>query len=702
MALPPLDINNDKKKAIPSSIPPQRKSSGSPQMILTIIIAFSLLLVFLFYAMLLWGAMNGNVSNPLFATLGIQAADLQNLLLTFTNLFFGGISLLSLIIALTLLFKGSVISQDPEKKRKTFLQSGGYFFLLLVFSGIWVFLYWFINNLNTGPKPIKPTQSFIETIPRSTIGLDAPVQIEFQLSESLYSKIPASNILQVTWDFDGDKRVDATAPKATHRFLSKGRNQGRFPVTAQVAYLQDGQEKIFTTVREVIVTNEAVQGKITATPNSGEAPLDVTFTAFDSRDPDGEVILYEWDFDNDGEYEIRQEKPEAVKKNFEIAGDYPVKLRVTGTNHDTNVVEKIIKVNSPAGNLRAEISVETTLTGTVPLAVKLDASQSFIKEGKIVRYEWFVSGDKDPILGRKFHRIIRTPGIYDVTLTIQNDLGEKHQITKTINARQEKRNSDVQIRTTPSSTGNILRGRVPFEVTFDSSGSQVTNPIEWHWDFEGDGVIDSFTQAVKYTFRKPGTYPVKLVILDDDEVKHESTKTIVVEPSGLQVEIKATPQAGSVPLEVTLDASASSTDKGDIIDYIWQLPNGKEVHYGAILKYRFDQIGVFPIKVTALTSEGKKESAQTLVSVRMPTTKAQFSYFPKEPKTEQIISFNPLPSQGLIQSYVWEMGDGVVIRKNTPEVVRHQYDTPGVYKVTLKTIDKDNLIFTREESIVVQ
>jgi PKD repeat protein len=689
----------------PQNLPPKNpvpKKSGSPQMILTIIIGFSLLLVFLFYAMLLWGAMSGNVSNPLFATLGVQAGELQELLLTFTNLFFGGISLLSLIIALVLIFKGSIISQDPEKKKRTFFKAGGYFFLLLVFSGIWVFLYWFINNLDSGPKEIKPTQSFIETIPRSTIGLDAPVQIEFQLAESLYEKIPAGNILQVTWDFDGDKRVDATAPKATHRFVSKGRNQGRFPVTAQVAYLQEGTEKTFTTVREVIITNEAVQGKISMTPASGEAPLEVTLSALDSRDPDGEVILYEWDLDNDGEFEIRQDKHEPIKKNFEIAGDYPVKLRVTGTNHDTSIVEKILKVSSPAGNLRAEISVESSLSGIVPFSVKLDASQSFVKEGKIVRYEWFVSGDKDPVLGRKFHRIIRDPGIYEITLTVQNDLGEKHQVKKVINAKPQKRGSDVKIKTTPASNGRILRGRVPFEVTFDASASQITNPIEWHWDFEGDGVIDSFTQAVKYTFREPGTYDVKLTILDDNEEKHESIKNIIVDPAGLQVKVKASPQAGSVPLEVVFDASASSTDKGQIIDYIWQLPNGKEVHYGAILKYRFDQIGVFPIRVTALTSEGKKETAQTLISVRMPTTKAKFTYFPKNPKSGSAISFNPQLTQGLVQAYTWDLGDGTVVRKNTPETIKHVYRDPGVYTVKLKTIDKDNLIFTREEEVIVE
>lgn len=692
--------NPDKGKLPPLS--PQEKS-GSPQLILTIIIGFSLLLVFLFYAMLLWGAMSGNVSNPLFATLGIQSSELQSLLLTFTNLFFGGISLLSLIIALVLLFKGSVISQNPEKKKKTLFKAGGYFFLLVVFSGIWVFLYWFINTLNAeAPREVVQRQNFIDTVPRSTIGLDAPVQIEFQLAENLYSKIPASNILQVTWDFDGDKRVDATAPKATHRFLSKGRNQGRFPVTAQVAYLQDGKEKIFTTVREVIITNEAVQGKIQMTPNSGEAPLDVAFSALESKDPDGEVILYEWDLDNDGEYEIRQDKHQSIKRTFEIAGEYPIKLRVTGTNHDTSVIEKTLKVNSPAGNLRAEISVESTLTGVVPLAVKLDASQSFVKEGKIVRYEWFVTGDKDPVLGRKFHRIIRNPGIYEVTLTIQNDLGEKHQVKKVINAKPDKRDGDVKIKTTPHADRAILRGKVPLEVTFDSSLSNVTNPIEWHWDFEGDGIIDSFTQAVKHTFREPGTYTVKLEILDDNEEKHASTKTIIVEPAGLQVEVSATPQAGEVPLEVVLDASASSTDKGQIIDYIWSLPNGKEVHYGAILNYRFDQIGVFPVKVTALTSEGKKESAQTLVSVRMPTAKAKFSYFPQKPAPKTSISFNPSSTQGLVQAYIWDFGDGTVLHKTTPEKVQHSYQEAGTYTVQLKTVDKDNIIFSREEKIIVQ
>ena len=160
-------------------------------------------------------------------------------------------------------------------------------------------------------------------------------------------------------------------------------------------------------------------------------------SALESKDPDGSIVLYEWDLDGDGEFEIREEDGR-ISKVFDAVGDYKVQLRVTGTNNDFDVAEKIIKVKNPEGSLRAEITVNGLLEGTSPLRVRFDGSNSFVREGQITRYEWFVDGDDESYIGRKMQRVFREPGKYKVVLTVQNDLGERDQTEKVIRVLEEE------------------------------------------------------------------------------------------------------------------------------------------------------------------------------------------------------------------------------------------------------------------------
>ncbi len=64
---------------------------------------------------------------------------------------------------------------------------------------------------------------------------------------------------------------------------------------------------------------------------------------------------------------------------------------------------------------------------------------------------------------------------------------------------------------------DILTGHPPFMVNFiDESLSDSTQPWSiidsWKWDFDNDGVFDSFEQNPSYTYTAPGVYSVRLVI----------------------------------------------------------------------------------------------------------------------------------------------------------------------------------------------
>ena len=63
-----------------------------------------------------------------------------------------------------------------------------------------------------------------------------------------------------------------------------------------------------------------------AVPSVAAPGTEVEFNATDSRDPDGNLTRFEWDFEGDGTFE---EGPPVVRRLYDTAGNYAVRLRVT-------------------------------------------------------------------------------------------------------------------------------------------------------------------------------------------------------------------------------------------------------------------------------------------------------------------------------------------------------------------------------------
>ncbi|WP_426309963.1 PQQ-dependent sugar dehydrogenase [Cellulosimicrobium sp. E-16] len=98
--------------------------------------------------------------------------------------------------------------------------------------------------------------------------------------------------------------------------------------------------------------NQHPQASFTASAiSSSEAPLEVTFDASRSSDPEGAELTYEWDFDGDGQTDATGVK---VTHEFTELGQYDVILRVTDPEGLFTLSTKQITV----GNTAPEISVD--------------------------------------------------------------------------------------------------------------------------------------------------------------------------------------------------------------------------------------------------------------------------------------------------------------------------------------------------------
>jgi len=87
---------------------------------------------------------------------------------------------------------------------------------------------------------------------------------------------------------------------------------------------------------------------LAANPAFGLAPLQVRLSGADSADPDGAIVLYEFDFDNDGSYDL------ATAESFcehivTGAGEHIINLRVTDNRGATGVAGVDVVTDEPAG-----------------------------------------------------------------------------------------------------------------------------------------------------------------------------------------------------------------------------------------------------------------------------------------------------------------------------------------------------------------
>ena len=181
----------------------------------------------------------------------------------------------------------------------------------------------------TGPTNQSPDANFSAN---PTNG-EEPLEVSFDASGSSDSD---GSIISYNWDFgDGSSGSGETV---THTYDSAG----NYTVELEVV---DNDGATDTTTQKIDVSpppSDPPTASFTANPTSGETPLEVTFDASGSSDPDGSIASYSWDFD-DG----TTGSGVNTSHTFESSGTYTVTLTVTDNDGASDSTHTSISVSSP-------------------------------------------------------------------------------------------------------------------------------------------------------------------------------------------------------------------------------------------------------------------------------------------------------------------------------------------------------------------
>ena len=437
-------------------------------------------------------------------------------------------------------------------------------------------------------------------------------------------------------------------------------------------------------------------------PNSGSAPLVVSFDASSSSDTTGIIVAYQWEFGDEttGAGKVKTH-------TYKLPGQYTARLTVTDDDGAKDLTIQIIQVDQAA--ITASFVANPT-SGESPLSVNFDASGSFDPGGESITYAWSF-GDGSTGNGVAARHTYYTAGIYAVLLTVRNGSGDEDQVTATIAVSEAPTPGNAKPNAEFTSTPNV--GEAPFTVSFDSSGSSDSDGhiTSYQWTF-GDG--ESGTGAsTSHIYDDSGTYEVWLMVSDNNGATDTANATIqataVPIPPVANVPPTASfttsPASGIAPLAVSFNASGSSDSDGTITSYVWSFGDGGSSS-GVTPSHTYNSAGAYTAQLTATDDDGATDTATRTIQVSATPVannppSASFTASPTSGQAPLTVSFNASSSSdsdGTITSYAWAFGDG---GSSSGVTTSHTYNSAGAYIAQLTVTDDDGATDTATQTIAV-
>ena len=255
--------------------------------------------------------------------------------------------------------------------------------------------------------------------------------------------------------------------------------------------------------------NKVPTVSLTANPKTGEAALEVTFTAT-SNDPDGDSLTISWDF-GDGQTEQGQTQR---KHTYQNSGVYTVKVDVSdgkgGTASDSTQITVTAKNNDPEVTLTADKT-----SGIAPLTVNFTANASDVDNDNLT-FSWDF-GDGEDLdnqstegVEKKQNHTYDKAGTYTAKVTVSDDKGNSasDSVEITVESQPSNKPPTVSLSATPTS------GEASLNVEFTANGNDPDgDTLTYSWDF-GDGNKTGSKSKETHIYNNAGTFTAKVTVSD--------------------------------------------------------------------------------------------------------------------------------------------------------------------------------------------
>lgn len=212
----------------------------------------------------------------------------------------------------------------------------------------------------------------------------APLTVHFTTD----GEDPAGTIQRFRWDFDGNGSYDTYDEMArdyNHTYSTAGTYNATLHIWSSTGATASASIPI-------TVENNPPAATADIVPSNGEVPLTAQLIGSGS-DPDGSIVLYEWDFEGDGIFDWSSATSCNTSHTYTAVGGYQAVFRVTDNDGQTaTALAATTVVNTgPPGSPTATASANPT-TGNAPLNVNFNGTATD-PNSDVVFYEWDFDND---------------------------------------------------------------------------------------------------------------------------------------------------------------------------------------------------------------------------------------------------------------------------------------------------------------------
>jgi len=266
-------------------------------------------------------------------------------------------------------------------------------------------------------------------------------------------------------------------------------------------------------------------GNLSVIPSSGTAPLTVSFDGSMSTSVTSTLVSWDLSF-GDGTPDATGSGPPGAPTASHVytsAGFFTATLTVTDATGATGVATCTVMVNAPPPAPPVAVLGDSTGSGTGPLTVTFDGSQSTAPSSNIASWDLSFGDGQPDATGSgappspTARHAYGTDGSYTATVTVTNAVGETAMSSCVVTVHAS---NPVP---SPVLAEKSCSGATPLSVTFDGSASSDVDGSITAWDVSfGDGSADASgtgpppSPTATHLYTQTGTFIATLTLTGPD------------------------------------------------------------------------------------------------------------------------------------------------------------------------------------------
>ena len=446
-------------------------------------------------------------------------------------------------------------------------------------------------------------------------------------------------------------------------------------------------------VEALLANAKKMRAVISATPNSGRAPLSVSLSGLSSSSPKNETIPtqnFSWRMLDVSGNEIAFERGPVISHRFTQEGVYSVELTVTSSQEGVlpgreSTVIRVLPARSSADFLVNGAAVGRAYRVSLVDAadgLTFDPSPSTPETGIFFReFLWDFSGETfSSLVPQATVFPFGRAGDYPVSLRIFDESGAE-VAKKTLRLQVE--DSLAKIAISPALP------RMNAEVTLDASGSSVSQGdiATYMWEvFAPDDSVTSYRgRTVSFIPRQSGDFRAVLRVASEfgQSIREEQTFSVAAaEPVPL---FMITPAGPSDPARFAFDARESTAAEGGDLEFLWDFDGDFSTDAASdqpFADFTYPEVGTYFPRLVVRDAERERAESSGRVVVES-TFGVDFLASSFSPRVGDEVLFTASSPSAV--GFSWDFGDGM-LESHTELEVPYVFTSRGLHVVKLTAL----------------